>query len=224
MNVKIVPIRVGICNCYLIIQNRSCILVDTGVAGNIKKIISAITSRGLELSDLKLIFLTHSHYDHAGNAKELKELTGARLIVHESEAKYLRKGYHPIPKGTSAITKLLVWIGKLNERPRAAFNSICPDIVYSNKLDLNEFGFEAQIIHTPGHTKGSSTLVIDNNSFAGDSIFNIAGRIYPPFANDTEQLLFSWKLLLSYKSKFYYPAHGKRITYDQLLKELERKQ
>jgi len=105
---KIFPISAGVGNCFLVIQNNKFFLVDTGNAGYEEKIATAITSRGLKLKDLQFIFLTHTHYDHAGSAHALKEKTGAKIIVHESEANYLIDGFHPIPKGTSPFFKIII--------------------------------------------------------------------------------------------------------------------
>ena len=58
---------------------------------------------------------------------------------------------------------------------------------------------------------GSSCLIIDQYAFVGDTMFNVFGHIYPPFANNTKALLESWKLLVAENVDYYYPAHGKRL-------------
>jgi|AntAceMinimDraft_8_1070364.scaffolds.fasta_scaffold00580_3 glyoxylase-like metal-dependent hydrolase (beta-lactamase superfamily II) len=221
--IKILPIQAGVGNCFLVIQNNKFFLVDTGNTGYEEKIIAAITSRGLNPQDLEFIFLTHTHYDHAGSAFALKEKTGAKIIVHESEAQYLIDGFHPIPNGTSPFFKFIIAMGRINEKSRSAFKAVVPDITFNNILDLKQFDFEGTIIHTPGHTLGSSSLIIDHVAFVGDTMFNIMGKIYPPFANDQDQLIHSWGKLIEFDKKFYYPAHGKRITIDKLRLKLLKK-
>lgn len=220
---KVIPILAGVGHCYLVIQNSRFFLVDSGQGGYEKKIIKAITSRGLNPSDLKFIFLTHTHYDHAGNTKVLKKLTGTKIIVHESETDYLSKGCHPLPEGTAPFFKLIILLGKINTKPRTIFNAVNPDITFDTTLDLEEFGFNAKIIHTPGHTLGSSSLIINKHAFVGDTMFNIMGKIFPPFANDTKQLISSWKTLLSHNPDFYYPAHGSRIKAQEFKKKMLKK-
>lgn len=215
---KVVPIKAGVGNCFLVIQNNKFFLVDTGNSGYGNKIIRAITSRGLNPKDLQFIFLTHTHYDHTGSAFTLKEKTGTTVIVHESESQYLIKGFHPIPNGTSPFFKFIIALGRINEKTRYSFKAITPDITFSDTYDLQEFGVDAKIIHTPGHTKGSSCLIIDQYAFVGDTMFNIMGKIYPPFANDQYHLIKSWEKLNSINANFYYPAHGKRVTMDEFKK------
>jgi len=210
--IKVVPISAGVGNCFLVIQNNKFFLVDTGNAGYEEKIATAITSRGLKLNDLLFIFLTHTHYDHAGSTYALKEKTGAKIIVHESEAKYLINGFHPIPNGTSPFFKLIIALGRINEKSRSAFKAATPDITFATSLNLEQFGLQGKIIHTPGHTKGSSSLIIDQYVFVGDTMFNIIGKIYPPFANNLNLLKESWDKLNKLDSLYYYPAHGKRIS------------
>jgi len=221
--IKIIPIKAGVGNCFLVIQNNKFFLVDTGNAGYEDKILTAITSRGLNPLDLQFIFLTHTHYDHAGSAYAIKEKTGSKIIVHESEADYLINGFHPIPNGTSPFFKIIIAFGRINEKSRSSFKAVIPDITFSDSIDLQEFGLDAKIIHTPGHTKGSSCLIIDKYAFVGDTMFNIMGKIYPPFANDTDLLIKSWKKLHDSNLCYYYPAHGKRITYDELETQMLKK-
>jgi len=209
---KVIPIKAGIGNCFLIIQNDNFFLVDTGEKNNETNIAKAITSRGLKLNNLKFIFLTHTHYDHAGSVYALKKMTGASIIVHESEEDYLISGFQPLPKGTSTFFKFIIALGSLRRKSKTTIKGVKPDITFSNFLDLKKFGFDAKIIHTPGHTKGSSCLMIDKYALVGDTLFNVLGNIYPPFANDTKQLDNSWKLLSNANVEYYYPAHGKRIN------------
>jgi glyoxylase-like metal-dependent hydrolase (beta-lactamase superfamily II) len=209
---KIIPIKAGVGNCFLVIQNEKFFLVDTGNAGNEDKIISAITSRGLNIGDLQFIFLTHTHYDHAGCASTLKKVTGTKIIVQSSEVEYLTSGFHPIPKGTSPIYKLAILLGKIGEKSRTKFKAVEPDITFTDELDLTNLGINARIIHTPGHTKGSSCLFIDEYALVGDTMFNVMGQIYPPFANNVQQVINSWKSIRNIDVDFYYPAHGKRIS------------
>lgn len=223
MTTKVFPIRAGVGHCFLVIQNNKFFLVDSGDSGYEDNIAAAITSRGLKLADLQFIFLTHTHYDHAGSAFAIKEMTGAKIIVHESEAEYLINGFHPIPSGTTPFFKFISIIGKLRQKSRAAFKAVKPDITFTNELDLQKMGFDAKIIHTPGHTKGSSCLIIDQYAFVGDTMFNIMGKIYPPFANNQDLLIKSWKKLISNNANFYYPAHGKRITIDEFKKVAVKK-
>jgi glyoxylase-like metal-dependent hydrolase (beta-lactamase superfamily II) len=220
---KIIPILAGVGHVYLVITEKGFLLVDTGTKGYENKILKAVTSRGLNIEALQIIFLTHTHYDHAGCAAFLKEKSGAKIIVHESEANKLRDGFHRVPDGTNPLFSVISFMGKRVSKLYNKFQPVAPDIIFDDELELSPFGIEGKIIHTPGHTSGSSSLIIENNAFVGDSLFNIMHKIYPPFANDETALLESWKKLLKQDADWYYPAHGKRLRQKQIRKEFEKR-
>ena len=221
---KVISILTGTAHAFLIVQDGKFGLVDSGNRNTEKRIVKAITSRGMNIKDLRFIFLTHTHFDHAGNAAILKKMSGAPIIVHQSEADYLRNGFHPIPNGTTPLYKCIVYLGRhiANEK-FSAFDAIEADELFESGLDLQSFGFDAEILHTPGHTSGSSILITGRKAFIGDTVFNIMGIIYPLFANDETQLLKSWQQLLDLDVDFYYPAHGKRINRKELVKAVEKR-
>ena len=223
MLLKIIPIRAGVANVYLVVKGKNFFLVDAGGRGYAKKVAKVITSQGLNLKELKFIFLTHTHYDHAGCAAELKEMSGAKIIVHEKEAEFLRKGDQFIPSGTNFLTKIISGFGRLLGKTYSSYKPVNPDVLFSDFLSLQQFGFDAKIISTPGHTIGSSSLVIENEVFAGDTLFNVQGKVFPPFANDTVTLIQSWEKLLNENAEWYYPAHGKRLSKNNLLNEFQKR-
>ena len=65
-------------------------------------------------------------------------------------------------------------------------------------------------MHTPGHTEGSISLIIDNEiALVGDTMFGaFPGTIFPPFANDESLMVNSWEKLLKTKCKVFIPSHG----------------
>ncbi len=226
MKPRIFSFRLHFTNVYLIEQDGRLLLVDTGNSGQVKKALKHISTSGFDFADLKYIFLTHTHYDHAGSAAGIQKRTGARVIVHNSEADYLRKGFTPIPMGTNPYFKLISYIGRKGpgiEKAIARYDAVSPGIVFDKKLDLNDLGFNGYIIHTPGHTEGSSSLIIGDKAFVGDAMFNFRGMIFPGFANDEQGVTNSWKKLLAPDVKWFYPAHGKRVSRERLAMEVEKR-
>lgn len=220
------PFRIGFTNVFLLIQNGQCLLVDTGSRGVEDKLRKAIISSGFKLQDLKYIFLTHTHYDHAGSAAGLKQMSGVKVIVHKSEAEYLATGFTPIPKGTSALFKFISKAGKIKpsiQKKVAGYTPVKADILFDNAMLLEQFDFNAEIRHIPGHTIGSSGLIVGDNAFVGDCMFNLNGRLYPGFADDEERLAQSWKQILKWDVNWFYPSHGKRFSKAELMKEAVRK-
>jgi glyoxylase-like metal-dependent hydrolase (beta-lactamase superfamily II) len=217
---KIKKFRIGFTNVYLLLEKGKALMVDTGGRGEVKKLQKAIKSAGLSSNDLKYIFLTHTHYDHTGSTANLKDLTGAQVIVHKSEAENLIHGFKPIPKGTSPFFKFISKAGKFKksiELKVGKYPPVKPDITFDNRLSLKQYGFDAEIRHIPGHTIGSSGVVVGDKAIVGDCMFNMQGSIYPGFADDEEKLANTWKMILEWDVNWFYPSHGKRFSKEEFV-------
>jgi len=211
---KIVSIPTRRVNVYLVIADGKWMLVDVGAKKYLPIVYEAISSNGLELSNIKLIVLTHTHYDHVDGLKEISERTGARILVHKNEAESLSSGYTRFPSGTGLIGKFIVLLGRKLYPSLAAYEPVEADIVIDDRYEIGEFGTGVYIIPTPGHTSGSVSLIINNQfAFVGDSMFGIMKEsIFPPFANDTVELMKSWQLLADSGCQNFYPGHGTAIS------------
>lgn len=225
MKTKIISFRAGFTNIFFLIQDRKILIVDTGTRNLEKRILKFITSRGYKASDLKFIFLTHTHYDHTGSVAQLKQLTGAKVIVHESEAGFLKEGFTHIPKGTNPLFSFISKMGRMKkvEKKIGSYQKVEADLVFQDKLTLEPYGFEAEIFHSPGHSVGSSSLTIGDRVLVGDAMFNMRGSYWPGFADDPKILQETWKKYSGMDIKWFYPAHGKRISKEVLLRYAEKK-
>ena len=184
--------RIGLGNVsgYLIHRPGEAILVDCGNRGSDVKILNSMKKLGLEPGMLKLLVLTHSHFDHAGSAGRLKELTGCQVMIHRSEAGRLDKGLSPIPPGTRWKAKLLVAAGRLFARRLMFFDGCEPDLLVDDLFDLKAFGFPGKVIHAPGHTHGSMVVLMEAGELiGGDTVFGLEGKQhFPPFAEDMRRM------------------------------------
>ena len=72
---------------FLLYRAGEAILVDCGKQGSELKIIEEMSRLGLQATDLRLLLLTHAHYDHAGSACKIKELTGCRILIHRKRGR-----------------------------------------------------------------------------------------------------------------------------------------
>lgn len=207
---------------YLVYTDRSAMLVDTGHKGMSDRVIKALEDIGHSPETLSHIVLTHTHYDHAGGAAELKQLSGAKILVHESEAGNLRNGRTTIPDGTRWKGKFIAWTGRYFAKKVMQLSPAEPDILVNEKMDLKEFGFPAYILHTPGHTSGSLSIILENGAaIVGDNMLGISGKEhYPPFADDKTGVLDSWQKLIDTGSKVFYPGHGRKIPVQEIVSEL----
>jgi len=207
---------------YLVYTDKVAMMVDTGHKGMSDSILRAIEEVGHSAETLQVIILTHSHYDHAGGAAELKELTGTKLLIHQSEADNLGAGKTTIPDGTRWKGKLIAWIGRRFARKVMRINPVVPDILVGEKLELGGYGIPGYILHTPGHTCGSQSVILENGiAIVGDTMLGIPGKEhFPPFADDQKAVLDSWQKLIETGSKKFYPGHGSEITIEEIVSEL----
>lgn len=208
---------------YLIYRSGEAILVDSGKQGSEEKILKIMSGLGLEPDMLKLLILTHVHFDHAGSARRLKELTGCRIMIHQSEASRLKNGFTPLPEGTRWKARFLVALGRIFARRISSFPGADADLLVKDFFDLEEFGFPGKLVHTPGHTHGSMVVLMDGGELiGGDTIFGLEGKQhFPPFAEDLSGLVRSWKRIRDMKPVMLYPAHGRSFSFESFLAEFD---
>lgn len=213
---SITKVLSGRSNAFLVSSGTAHILVDTGPARKWKSLDRNL--KKLKIEKIDLLLLTHTHFDHAGNAKQLQDAYLARVAVHEAEKSCLGEGACPLPRGTTPFTRFLVRY--LGDRMQARFRySPChPDIVIESTHRLEEFGMNAYILPTPGHSAGSVSLVVDDEiALVGDAMFGIfKNSIFPPFADDTTVMTESWKKLLDTGCALFLPAHGRENSRDKV--------
>ena len=221
---QIVRVPLGRANAYFVIGEAHALLIDTGEKRNEQKIIRALGDLGLSPSDIRLIILTHTHYDHCGSLKALKDMTGATVIAHHKEAACLRDGYGGFPKGSNRLTQAVSFVGRTMGRRMGAYDPVSADILISERFGLEEYGIEGYLLPTPGHTSGSISVIVRNrDAVVGDTLFNIFKKsVFPPFADDQEELLRSWGKLYDTGCQTFYPGHGSPFGIDKFAQSLER--
>lgn len=216
-------ISLGNVSVFLLYRPGEAILVDCGNPGSDLKIIEEMSRRGLQPEMLRLIILTHAHYDHAGSAARLKEICGCRIMIHKREAARLEAGFTPIPAGTRWKAKVLVSIGRIFARRIMKYPPALADLLVDQSLSLEEFGFPGRVIPTPGHTHGSMVVLMNGGEMmTGDTMFGIPGkRIFPPFAEDMQGVLNSWLMISKMDVDTFYPAHGRSIGREKFMNEFK---
>jgi len=208
---RVVAIPLRISTAFLV-QDDSCILIDTGCPREEDRIEAALLKEGVRLADLKLLLHTHAHFDHCGSTSELKKRASAPVAVHHRDAPLLRAGQTP-------ALRPIHWAGTLLKPfvQNAVFPPVEPDIVFGEEVALHPFGVRGRILFTPGHTPGSlSVLLEDGAALVGDLMMGgyLGGRLLPSrpcyhyFADDLAELHASIKKLLDHGPTIIYPAHG----------------
>jgi len=148
-------IPLSISNAYLI-KGPANILVDTGSPREGKKIIQALNKLGLQLSDLSLILHTHGHSDHYGSTHELVKLHPVPTMLHSGDLPMALSGSNGPIATTTLFSRLL---RPLVDKP---FQLYKPQHLADNFSDLSQFGLNATLHHTPGHSEGSISISLDS--------------------------------------------------------------
>ena len=224
MSVSIYPIMLGFDHCY-IIRDKGTIMIDGGAPKKLKEFTKAIEEISIKPEDIKLMIMTHGHWDHIGSAKEIKEFTGAKIAMHEQEKEWLEKGLKPLPPGVTLWGSIFKGIMAMF-MPLVKISTTDVDLVMGDEgLPLDEYGIPGKVIYTPGHSPGSVSVLLDTgDAFVGDMAMNKFplrfGPGMPIFAEDMARLKESWNLLLDAGAKIIYPAHGESLSVDIIRKAL----
>ncbi|MGD8923064.1 MAG: MBL fold metallo-hydrolase, partial [Candidatus Zixiibacteriota bacterium] len=174
---KIHSIRVGINRCYLV-KDDGAILIDAGPPGKINTFRKAFEKFSINPHEIKLIILTHGDLDHAGSAEDLKRLTGAKIAIHRADQQLFEQSLFNFPPGVTAWGKSMhAILSPLLKRILHGAPGAEADIVLSDDdYPLTEYGIRGKIIHTPGHTSGSVSVLLDT----GDAFVGCMAHNSPP--------------------------------------------
>ena len=145
MQVKVLQVGPIGTNCYLLEDEKAHVAAVIDPGDEAGRILQVIKDDGV---DVKYILLTHGHYDHTTAVPELHQaLPQAEIYIHKADA-------------NGAGSRLFPLAGQI------------PDLKFydeGNALTLGELTI--QVLHTPGHSKGSVTLKVGDVLFCGDTLF-----------------------------------------------------
>lgn len=218
MRSDIYTIRASLSNVYLIVSDAGCCLVDAGSPGEDRKILHQLHE--LTSSTLRLIYITHAHFDHCGSAAAIRRQTGAPIAIHHADAEDMARGRTVLgtARGRGKVLRMLFALA----RPLIKLEPAPADILLDDDDDLTGYGLDATVIHTPGHTAGSSALFLNATTlFAGD-LLSSTGRphLQRYFAQDWPSLTESLARVQSLAPDLVYPGHGRQPISGAALQKL----
>jgi glyoxylase-like metal-dependent hydrolase (beta-lactamase superfamily II) len=187
---NLITITIRSTHYYLLDAATGKLMVDAGWAGSLPALKSKLWRHTLSLHDIRYVFITHCHPDHAGLAQEIKQAGGARLVILEHQVPHL-ESLKALDKGKGQYVPIRIEAGDLVLKA-------------GNRAELARIGVRGEIVATPGHSEDSVSLVLDGGqAFIGD-------LLPPDFVTDEarEATLHSWRTLLRLNASMAYPAHG----------------
>lgn len=144
--------------CYIIDTGAGLILLDTAIPESLYMLVDSIYRLGYQMSDIKMILISHAHFDHMGAAAAMKELTGAFVYLSKEDEKFIRECPEEtyIPDSGSHIQKF--------EADRYYDDD--------NPIVLGDISIKTML--TPGHTIGCTSFIWEEKNPANEEIYTIA--------------------------------------------------
>ena len=203
---------------YLVASDGGLVLVDAGLRGEAKRILATMAQIGRD--DLTLIYITHAHLDHYGSAAELRRITGAPIAVHVADGPAMAAGETRLgqARGQGRVLAALLPLVEPLLRPEPAE----ADILLDDGQRLDAYGLDGRVVHTPGHTLGSTCLLAGERlAFSGDLVTTTGGpHVQRAFAEDWEAIPTSLRRLQATNPEWVYPGHGRQLLSGTALQEL----
>ncbi len=178
---------------YLIDFAGELVLIDAGAGGSSSQLVRNIEMLGLNPASLSHVILTHCHIDHIGSAPYFREKYGAKIVIHELDAKALETG--------DSIRTAANWYG-------TTFPPTKIDRKLKGDHEVLRFGNEElHCLHTPGHTPGSIAVYLDR---AGKRVLfgqDIHGPFNKAFGSDISAWKKSMQKLLALEADILCEGH-----------------
>ena len=180
-------------NCYIIQdeETKEVMVIDPG--GEPEKVIEMLN---IIDAKIKYIYLTHCHADHIGAVSTIQEKVGGKVLIHRFDAENLHKDNVNLASYIGSKEILLEADSRVDDN----------DLIHIGNIQF-------KVIHTPGHTEGSTSLYCEKEKllFSGDTLFRGAwGRTDLP-TSSFEDIINSItkKLIILPEDTIVYPGHGK---------------
>jgi hydroxyacylglutathione hydrolase len=143
------------------------------------------------------------------------------VAIQKEDSKFLIMGINAKVTPVTGFARFMLKF--IKHVPQKDKNGITPDVIIENELDLNLFGVKGRVISTPGHTKGSVSVLLDTgNCIVGDMIGKTLGKVKPGlFCNDIEENLKSIRKLVNLNAKNLYLSHGGQCGIHEVKKYLK---
>lgn len=200
-------ISLGFVNLHLVVTDDGLVLVDTGLPRRSARIEKELHGLRKAIGDVRTILLTHYHFDHTGNVADLRRRSGARVFAHAADA--------PVITGAIRPPTPSWWLARVASRLMTAEPTKIDQLITADEYEPLP-GFTA--LHTPGHTRGHVSYLLDRAGgvlFAGDAAAGSKGGVGSApraAAADPAQLDRSVGRLASFDFEHAVFGHGRAVS------------
>lgn len=215
-----------IATCFLIEQTGKLLLIDTGFLGFDRRILRKIRRIGRKPEDLTLVLVSHDHVDHFGGLERIHDESGAPVGSHKLDARGVAAGSKEVSPARTKGGRVLELLADLC-LPFFKTRGVKPHVEFEDGDRLDEFGVAGEVVHTPGHTAGHISVLLDDGSaFAGDLVMGPtvvnSEPTYGSMALSPAAMRRSIVKLLARGAKRIYPAHGKPFPARELAELIDK--
>ena len=201
-------------NSYLLKTETGYALIDTGILKKRKELEEELNRHGCQPGDLTLIIITHGHLDHVSNAAYLRDRYGAKIAMHRGDSMMAEEANMFVDVKGGLMLGLIGFLMKV--LGLSDYEKFTPDIILEDGQDLSDYGLDATVLHTPGHSAGSiSIITAEGDLFSGDIIMNTKKPEKTTLVDNPEQLEASVSKIRGLDSSMVYPGHGKPFKMEQ---------
>lgn len=214
-SIRVERLALTMSNAWLIHAPEGLVLVDTGLPRDARMILARIEA--CPAQRLCQIFITHAHLDHCGGAAEIRAHTRAPVLIHEADA-------HDLATGETHLGEVRDWRWSRSILPAIERRLLVPGVVADHVVHDGETlevgGLAVTILHIPGHSPGSSALLVRTGEEAGESsllafsgdLVVIKGRprVQGSYAVNWTEVATSLSRLKAARPDVIYAGHGPR--------------
>lgn len=214
---EINTIRLGGVNCYLVkTGDGSYVMIDTGFRMKRSSLQKELEMAGCKPGNLKLIIITHGDFDHTGNAAYLRKKFAAKIAMHPGESEVVEHGDMLLSRENRPfLSRIMLSFFRLSRSDRFK-----PDVYVGDGDDLAAYGFDAKVLHIPGHSRGSIGIqTTGGDLFCGDLLSNTNRPALGSIIDDPATANASLEKLKSLEIVTVYPGHGKPFPMEALWQE-----
>ena len=224
----VINLDTRVVNNYLISSDAGWILIDTGYDGGFQHFKKRLEKNRIRPNEIKYIFLTHAHDDHAGFLNEVLAATGADVILHPMAIEGLKRGQNSFEGGCSSLPawlfcQILALFGHGEHRYPAIREEYLGRLIPIGSERFSALGFPYEILETPGHTADHIALLAGEVLFCGDAAMNgfPSRRRTTIWIENLQQYKQSWETILEKCPALLFPAHGSPFKAKDLQKYLK---